>query len=95
MNLTPLFNRILVKQDNPDEKTPGGIYYPPANAQAPQMGTVIAVGPGQRTEDGKFLPMTIDVGDRVLFGKYSAAEVKIDGVDLLIMTETEILGKVA
>jgi chaperonin GroES len=94
MNFEPLFNRVLVKPDDPEEKTPGGLFIPSTNAQAPQKGTIVAAGPGQRTEDGRFLEMTLKVGDKVVFGQYASAQVQLDGEDLLIMTETEILGKV-
>jgi chaperonin GroES len=92
MNLEPLFNRVVVKPDI-EEMTPGGLYLPQTNAQAPQKGTIIAAGPGQRAEDGTFLDMTVKVGDRVLFGQYSSHQVELDGQVFLVMTETEILGK--
>jgi chaperonin GroES len=93
MSFEPLFNRVLVKPDF-ENMTPGGLHIPVTNAQAPQKGTILAAGPGHRAEDGSFLPMTLKVGDKILFGQYSAAQVQIDGEDLLIMSETEVLGKI-
>jgi chaperonin GroES len=94
MNFRPLHDRVLVRRIEADEKTAGGIIIPDTAKEKPSQGEVIAVGPGGRDESGKLIPIDIKVGDRVLFGKWSGTEVKIDGEDLLIMKESDILGVV-
>jgi chaperonin GroES len=92
MKFRPLHDRIVVKRVTADEKTAGGIIIPDTAQEKPSQGEVIAVGPGGRDEAGKLIPIDIKVGDRVLFGKWSGTEVKIDGQDLLIMKESDIMG---
>ena len=94
MSFRPLHDRVIVRRVGAEEKTAGGIIIPDTAQEKPQEGEVVAVGPGGRTEDGKALPMAVKAGDRVLFGKWSGTEVKIDGEDLLIMKETDIMGVV-
>jgi chaperonin GroES len=89
-----LHDRVLVRRIDADEKTAGGIIIPDTAKEKPQRGEVIAVGAGTRTEDGKLTPLDVKVGDEVLFGKWSGTEVKLDGEDLLIMKEGDILGVV-
>jgi chaperonin GroES len=92
MNLRPLQDRIIVKRLEEENKTSGGIYIPDTAKEKPQKGEIIAVGKGKLTEDGKLQPVDVKVGDKVLFGKYAGTEIKIDGVDYLIMREDDILG---
>jgi chaperonin GroES len=92
MNFRPLHDRVLVRRIEADEKTAGGIIIPDTAKEKPSQGEVISVGPGGRDEAGKLIPIDIKTGDRVLFGKWSGTEVKIDGEDLLIMKESDILG---
>ncbi len=92
MKFVPLQDRILVRRIDVDEKTAGGIIIPDTAKEKPMKGEVIAVGPGARTEKGEILPMEIKVGDHIVFGKWSGAEVKIDGEDLVIMKESDVLG---
>ena len=92
MNFRPLHDRVLVRRIEADEKTAGGIIIPDTAKEKPSQGEVISVGPGGRDESGKLIPIDIKAGDRVLFGKWSGTEVKIDGEDLLIMRESDILG---
>jgi chaperonin GroES len=92
MNFRPLHDRVLVRRNEADEKTAGGIIIPDTAKEKPSQGEVISVGPGRRDESGKLIPIDIKAGDRVLFGKWSGTEVKIDGEDLLIMKESDILG---
>jgi chaperonin GroES len=92
MNLRPLQDRIIVKRLEEESKTSGGIYIPDTAKEKPQKGEIIAVGKGKVTEDGKVLPIDVKVGDTVLFGKYAGTEIKIEGVDYLIMREDDILG---
>jgi chaperonin GroES len=94
MSFRPLHDRVLVRRIDTDEKTAGGIIIPDTAKEKPQRGEIIAVGAGTRTEDGKLTPLDVKVGDEVLFGKWSGPEVKIDGEDLLIMKESDILGVV-
>ena len=94
MSFRPLHDRVLVRRIDADEKTAGGIIIPDTAKEKPQRGEIIAVGAGTRTEDGKLVPLDVKVGDEVLFGKWSGTEVKIDGEDLLIMKESDILGVV-
>ena len=88
----PLHDRVVVKRVESEEKTKGGIIIPDTAKEKPQEGEVIAVGPGARDEAGKLVPLDVKVGDRILFGKWSGTEVKIDGEDLLIMKEADIMG---
>jgi chaperonin GroES len=90
----PLHDRVVVKRVTADQKTAGGIIIPDTAAEKPSEGEVLAVGPGGRDESGKLTPLDVKVGDRVLFGKWSGTEVKIDGEDLLIMKESDIMGVV-
>ena len=92
MNFRPLHDRVLVRRIEADEKTAGGIIIPDTAKEKPSQGEVVAVGPGGRDESGKLIPIDIKSGDRVLFGKWSGTEVKIDGEDLIIMKESDILG---
>ncbi len=95
MNFRPLHDRVVVKRVESDEKTKGGIIIPDTAKEKPQEGQVIAVGPGARDESGKVVPLDVKSGDRILFGKWSGTEVRIDGEDLLIMKESDIMGVVA
>jgi chaperonin GroES len=92
MKFRPLHDRIVVKRIDAEEKTAGGIIIPDTAKEKPQQGEVIAVGPGARNEQGQLVPLDVKVGDTVLFGKWSGTEVKIDGEDLLIMKESDIMG---
>jgi len=90
----PLHDLIVVRRINAEEKTKGGIIIPDTAQEKPSQGEVIAVGPGGRDETGKLIPIDLKTGDRVLFGKWSGTEVKLDGEDLLIMKESDIMGVV-
>ena len=92
MKFRPLHDRVVVKRIEAEEKTAGGIIIPDTAKEKPQQGEVIAVGPGGRDEAGKLVPIDLQVGDRVLFGKWSGTEVKIDGTEYLIMKENDIMG---
>jgi chaperonin GroES len=92
MKFRPLHDRIVVKRIDAEEKTAGGIIIPDTAKEKPQQGEVIAVGPGARNEQGQLVPLDVQVGDTVLFGKWSGTEVKIDGEDLLILKESDIMG---
>ncbi|WP_295557121.1 co-chaperone GroES [Hyphomicrobium sp.] len=92
MKFRPLHDRVVVKRVEEDTKTAGGIIIPDTAKEKPQQGEVVAVGPGARDEQGKIVALEVKPGDRVLFGKWSGTEVKIDGEDLLIMKESDILG---
>ena len=92
MQFRPLHDRVVVRRVDAEEKTAGGIIIPDTAKEKPQQGEVIAVGPGARDESGKLQPLDVKAGDRVLFGKWSGTEVKIDGEDLLIMKESDIMG---
>ena len=94
MKFRPLHDRVVVKRIDAEEKTRGGIIIPDTAKEKPQEGEVVAVGAGARDEAGKLVPLDVKVGDRVLFGKWSGTEVKIDGQDLLIMKESDIMGVV-
>jgi chaperonin GroES len=94
MAFRPLHDRVVLKRLEGEEKTKGGIIIPDTAKEKPQEGEVVAVGPGARDEAGKLVPLDVKAGDRVLFGKWSGTEVKIDGQDLLIMKESDILGVV-
>ena len=88
----PLHDRVVVRRVKEEEKTKGGIIIPDTAQEKPQEGEVIAVGPGARDEDGEYITMDVKTGDRILFGKWSGTEVKIDGEELLIMKESDIMG---
>jgi len=92
MKIRPLHDRVIVKRLEEEEKTKGGIIIPDTAKEKPQEGKVIAVGKGKVNEDGKVIPLDVKAGDRILFGKYSGSEVKIEGVEHLIMREDDILG---
>ena len=92
MKLRPLQDRVIVQRIEEEEKTKGGIIIPDTAKEKPQEGKVIAVGKGKMTEDGKLIPLDVKVGDKILFGKYSGTEVKIEGEEHLIMREEDILG---
>ena len=91
----PLHDRVVVKRIDAEEKTKGGIIIPDTAKEKPQEGKVIAVGPGARDEAGKLQPLDVKAGDRILFGKWSGTEIKLDGQDYLIMKESDIMGVVA
>ena len=92
MNFRPLHDRVVVKRIEGEEKTKGGIIIPDNAKEKPQEGEVVAVGPGARDETGKITPLDLKPGDRILFGKWSGTEVKIDGQELLIMKESDVMG---
>ena len=92
MKLRPLHDRVVLKRIEAEEKTSGGIIIPDTAKEKPQEGEVVAVGPGGRDEAGKLIPIDLKAGDRVLFGKWSGTEVKIDGVDYLVMKESDVMG---
>ncbi|MBS7540730.1 co-chaperone GroES [Ancylobacter lacus] len=92
MKFRPLHDRVVVKRVDAEQKTAGGIIIPDTAKEKPSQGEVVAVGPGARDEAGKLVPLDVKAGDRVLFGKWSGTEVKIDGVDYLIMKESDLLG---
>ena len=92
LRFRPLHDRVVVKRVDAEEKTSGGIIIPDTVKEKPSQGEVVAVGPGGRDENGKLVPIDLKVGDRVLFGKWSGTEVKIDGDELLIMKESDIMG---
>jgi len=94
MNFRPLHDRVVVRRLDGEEKTKGGIIIPDTAKEKPQEGEVVAVGPGGRDDAGKLVALDVKQGDRVLFGKWSGTEVKIDGQDLLIMKESDIMGVV-
>jgi chaperonin GroES len=92
MHFRPLHDRVLVRRIEADEKTAGGIIIPDTAKEKPQEGEIVAAGPGGRNEKGELMPLELKPGDRILFGKWSGTEVKIDGEDLLIMKESDVLG---
>jgi len=92
MKFRPLHDRVVVKRVDAEEKTKGGIIIPDTAKEKPQEGEVIAVGPGGRDESGKLIPIDLKVGDRILFGKWSGTEIKLDGEELLIMKESDVMG---
>src|SRR5215213_8559343 len=92
MGFRPLHDRVLVRRVEADEKTAGGIIIPDTAKEKPQEGEVVAVGGGAKSDEGKITPMDVKAGDKILFGKWSGTEVKIDGEDLIIMKESDILG---
>jgi chaperonin GroES len=91
MALRPLNDRVIIKRLDNERKTASGIVIPESAAEKPDQGEILAVGPGKRTEDGKVLPVDVKVGDKVLFGKYAGQAVKVDGEELLVIREEEIL----
>ena len=95
LKFRPLHDRVVVKRIDADEKTKGGIIIPDTAKEKPQEGEIVAVGPGGRDEAGKLIKMDVKAGDRVLFGKWSGTEVKIEGDELLIMKESDIMGVIA
>ena len=92
MKFCPLHDGVVIRRIEGEEKTKGGIIIPDTAKEKPQEGEVIAIGPGARDESGKLVPLDLKAGDRVLFGKWSGSEVKIDGEDLLIMKESDVMG---
>jgi chaperonin GroES len=92
MNIRPLYDRIVVKRIEEQETKVGGLFIPDSAKEKPQEGEVVAVGKGKRLEDGKLVALDVQKGDRILFGKYSGSEIRIDGEELLIMREDEVLG---
>jgi chaperonin GroES len=92
MKIRPLYDRIVVKRIEEQEQKVGGLYIPDSAKEKPQEGEVVAVGKGKRLEDGKVVPLDVQVGDRILFGKYSGSDIKLDNDEYLIMREDEVLG---
>jgi len=92
MSFRPLHDRVLVRRIEADEKSAGGIIIPDTAQEKPQEGEIVSAGKGTLGEDGKIQPLTVSIGDHILFGKYSGTEVKLDGEDLLIMKEADIMG---
>ena len=92
MNFRPLHDRVVVRRLEEDERTAGGIIIPETAKEKPMQGEVLAVGPGERNEQGRVTPLDVKAGDRILFGKWSGTEVKMDGEELLIMKESDIMG---
>ena len=92
MDIRPLYDRIVVKRLEEEETVQGGIIIPDSAKEKPQKGEVVAVGKGKRLEDGKIIPLDLQVGDKILFGKYSGSDIKISGDEYLIMREDEVLG---
>jgi chaperonin GroES len=92
MKFTPLHDRVLVRRVEEDEKTAGGLIIPDSAKEKPQEGEVISCGDGARKDSGELIPMVVKAGDKILFGKWSGTEVKIDGEDLMIMKESDVLG---
>ena len=94
MKLNPLADRVVLKAQEAEEKTASGIILPDTAKEKPQMGQIVAVGPGKTNDNGNVIPMTLKDGDTVLYGKYSGTEINVDGEDLLIMRENDILAKI-
>ncbi len=92
MNIRPLYDRIVIKRLEEKENKVGGLYIPDSAQEKPQEGEVVAVGKGKRLEDGTVVPLDVKVGDKILFGKYSGSDIKIDGEEYMIMREDEVLG---
>ena len=92
MKIRPLYDRIVVKRIEQKEQMQGGLYVPDSAKEKPQEGEVVAVGKGKRLEDGKVIPLDVQAGDRILFGKYSGSDIKLDSEEYLIMREDEVLG---
>ena len=95
MKFRPLHDRVVVKRIEAEDKTTGGIIIPDTAKEKPSQGEIVAVGPGGRDETGRVIPIDLKVGDRVLFGKWSGTEVKLDGEDLIIMKESDLMGVIA
>jgi len=95
LKFRPLHDRVVVKRIEAEEKTAGGIIIPDTAKEKPMQGEIVAVGPGGRDENGKLVPIDVRAGDKVLFGKWSGTEVKLDGDELLIMKESDIMGVIA
>ena len=95
MNIRPLYDRLMVKRIEETERMQGGLHIPDSAKEKPREGEVVAVGKGKRLEDGKLVPLDVQVGDRILFGKYSGSEIKLDGQEYLIMREGDVLGILA
>jgi chaperonin GroES len=92
MKFRPLHDRVMVRRIDPEGKTTGGIIIPDTAQEKPMEGEIVAAGPGKRDEKGKVVPLDVKAGDRILFGKWSGTEIKLDGEDLLIMSESDIMG---
>jgi chaperonin GroES len=92
MKIRPLHDRIVVKRLDATENKVGGLFIPDSAKEKPQQGEVVAVGQGKRTDDGKLIPLDVKAGDRILFGKYSGSDIKVDGNEYMIMREDEVLG---
>jgi chaperonin GroES len=92
MKIRPLYDRIVVKRIEQSEELQGGLFIPDSAKEKPQQGEVVAVGKGKRLEDGEVVPLDVQVGDRILFGKYSGSEIKVDGEEFMIMREDDVLG---
>jgi chaperonin GroES len=92
MNIRPLYDRLVVKRIEDTERLQGGLHIPDSAKEKPQEAEVLAVGKGKRLEDGKVVPLDVQVGDRILFGKYSGNEIKLDGIEYIIMREDDVLG---
>ncbi len=92
MKITPMYDRIVVRRTEEETRSAGGIVIPDSAKEKPDQGEVLAVGPGKRTDDGKSLPMSVKVGDRVLFSKYSGTDFKLDGDEIVVMREDDVLG---
>ncbi len=92
MNIRPLHDRVIIRRLEEDRKSAGGIVIPDTAAEKPMKGEVVAAGPGKLTDDGKLRPLDVNPGDKVLFGKYSGTEVKMDGQDIVVMREDDIMG---
>jgi chaperonin GroES len=95
VNIRPLYDRLMVKRIEETERMQGGLHIPDSAKEKPQEGEVLAAGKGKRLEDGKLVPLDVQVGDRILFGKYSGSEIKLDGQEYLIMREDDVLGILA
>jgi chaperonin GroES len=95
MNIRPLYDRLVVKRIEETERMQGGLHIPDSAKEKPQEGEVVAAGKGKRLEDGKLAPLDVKVGDRILFGKYSGSEIRLDGQEYLIMREDDVLGILA
>jgi chaperonin GroES len=91
MNFKPMFDKVVIKPDDEETMSPGGLHLPPSD-ERPSKGTIVAVGPGTRAEDGTLTPLSVQVGDRIVFGKYAGSDIKIDGEDFVIIEEESILG---
>src|SRR6202140_4003935 len=92
MNIRPLYDQLVVKRIEETERMQGGLHIPDSAKEKPQEGEVVAVGPGKRLENGKLVPLDVQVGDRILFGKYSSSDITVDGEKYLVMREDEVLG---